>query len=337
MDRARRALKFVLRWGAVGLVTLLVLELLCHVVTLSNDSLAVDYAADPYCSYRMAPAKHTSALGIDFDISSQGLRNREVATPKPPGTFRVLVLGDSVTLGYGVPVDATYTHALEGLIGAPNVEVINAGASGWVLADSVAYLEHYGLALEPDMIVAGVTRGDLMAPIKYEIRGGVGYEKNANVSWIPPFAKKMLRHSRLYLAVARIIMSRDRRDPSESERGEAFAKMWPKAKPTVDRLVTIANEHRLPLLVAYLPISLEVARGVEYPAMIEELSHLDAARFGFVNVLPRFVADDDKRTLYLPMDPAHPTPRGHQLIARVIFEDPFFRGALPPGTKFASQ
>jgi hypothetical protein len=187
------------------------------------------------------------------------------------------------------------------------------------------------------MLVVGVTRGDLSPPIQYEIRGGVGYEKNMNVSWLPPYAKKMLRHSRLYLAFARLIMVRDRRDPSESERSEAFTKMWPKAKPTVDHLVALANEHHLPLLVAYVPISLEVARGVEYPAMIEELSHLEATRFGFVNVMPRFAADDDKRTLYLPMDPAHPTPRGHQLIARTIFEDPFFRGSLPPGTKFASQ
>lgn len=42
--------------------------------------------------------------GVDYrmQISRQGLRNESVLLPKPPGTYRIIALGDSITEGPGV-------------------------------------------------------------------------------------------------------------------------------------------------------------------------------------------------------------------------------------------
>jgi lysophospholipase L1-like esterase len=343
--RATRVLKFVARWTTVLFAGLVLLELMCHVVLLSNDSLPVDLIADPYMSYRMKPSSSgTSALGVSFQINAVSLRNPEITLPKPPGVFRVLVLGDSVTMGYGVPSEVGYTRVLEKLVDGQHIEVINAGTSGHPAADQLAFLEHYGLALEPDMVVVGFTRNNIGAPPKLDIRDGVGYDAS-NSAFIPPFAKKILRRSRLYLAVGRAkwaLGGNHAAPKDDAARAAQFAKDWPAAEVTLQRLTAVCKEHHLPLLMAYIPVQVEVARGPEYPELVEKLSKLggdgDGYGYGFVNVLPHFVAEkNDVRGLYLPLDEAHPNSVGHRLIARTIFEDPFFRKSLPPGTKFASQ
>ena len=41
-----------------------------------------------------------------YRINSAGFRDRDRAQPKPPGVFRILVLGDSVGFGYGVVAES---------------------------------------------------------------------------------------------------------------------------------------------------------------------------------------------------------------------------------------
>src|SRR5213082_3545313 len=47
------------------------------------------------------PNSEAFLMGVDVKINSLGLRNREISTAKPPGTYRIVVLGDSTTLGWG--------------------------------------------------------------------------------------------------------------------------------------------------------------------------------------------------------------------------------------------
>jgi hypothetical protein len=311
-SRVARVLKGLARWSVIGILSLVVLELLCHVVQLSGDSMTVDYVADPWLPYRMKPGSGgTSAFGVLYEINAVGLRSPEVVMPKPPGVF-----------------------LLEKMVEGSRVEVINAGASGYHFDDFVAYLEHYGLALDPDMVLCAFTRSDVEPPIKLDVRGGVGYEPGENVGFVPPFVKKLLRHSRLYLAVgrARWALGYQRAEENEADRNAAIVQKWPVVQATLDKLVSLTKERHLPLMVAYLPVQIEVFRGAEYPLLIDRLAKLDAPDYHFMNVLPDFEAQKDK-VLYLRLDPAHPNAPGHQIIARAIAADPFFSARIKTGSK----
>ena len=50
--------------------------------------------ADPVLHHRARAGVSTIVAGTPFSTSSLGLRDREYASPKPPSTFRNLMLGD---------------------------------------------------------------------------------------------------------------------------------------------------------------------------------------------------------------------------------------------------
>ena len=43
---------------------------------------------------------------IEYRINSKGLRDAETPYDKSPGTYRIVLLGDSRTFGFGVPISA---------------------------------------------------------------------------------------------------------------------------------------------------------------------------------------------------------------------------------------
>jgi hypothetical protein len=90
-------------------------------------------------------------------FNAQGLRGPEVAVPKPAGTYRVLVLGDSVVEGAQVQQEATMPARLAGELAAVGlggpIETINAGVAGFGTGQQLLFLQHEGTALDPDLVV----------------------------------------------------------------------------------------------------------------------------------------------------------------------------------------
>jgi lysophospholipase L1-like esterase len=87
-------------------------------------------------------------------INSLGLRGPEIA-PVPPGSVRVMVLGDSIVAGFEVPWEETFTARMESLLaqeGLP-VQVVNAGVRGYGTDQSYLYYRDRGSRLQPDLVL----------------------------------------------------------------------------------------------------------------------------------------------------------------------------------------
>jgi hypothetical protein len=122
------------------------------------------FQADPYTGYRLKPSS-TGAFhnGIPARTNANGHRDRFVPQARQSGVPRVLVLGDSFTVGAGVAQEAAYPEVLEQLLSAAEdgpVEVINAGVGGWGPFHYAQYYEHYGRAFSPDLIMIGFFIGN---------------------------------------------------------------------------------------------------------------------------------------------------------------------------------
>ena len=105
------------------------------------------------------------------DINAYGLRDRDYSIKKPGDVFRIVVLGDSIAFGYCdgdelLPVDSLFTEVLERNLnqrsfpGIREVEVINLSVSGYDSRQEVAYLEHKGTALSPDLVMVAYCLND---------------------------------------------------------------------------------------------------------------------------------------------------------------------------------
>lgn len=116
---------------------------------------------------------HKSSDGQwEFFINSQGFRDkREFDYQKPPGVIRVLVLGDSFTIGFEVHQEETYAAVIEHYLkqNGVNAEVINAGMSGNSNAEELIFFEQEGWKYQPDIVVLGYYVNDLDDNIKSDL------------------------------------------------------------------------------------------------------------------------------------------------------------------------
>ncbi len=97
----------------------------------------------------------TEGQTVDVAINSKGLRDIEHAYEKPPGKSRILVLGDSFMEALQVPLEQAFSRALERELRevGRDVNVINAGTSGYGTDNELLFYRHEGRRYEPDLVL----------------------------------------------------------------------------------------------------------------------------------------------------------------------------------------
>jgi hypothetical protein len=92
-----------------------------------------------------------------IETNSEGMRDEEFRKEKPENTIRILVLGTSTTIGYGVNRSYTYPDILESQLNESypytDIQVLNAGSGGYGMKDYYVYIRERGLEYNPDIVV----------------------------------------------------------------------------------------------------------------------------------------------------------------------------------------
>lgn len=124
-----------------------------------------------------------SEPGIAFDLNAEGYRDIDHSLEAEPGVTRVLLLGDSFTVGQGVSQADYYPAVLRNYAG-DKFEFIIAALPGASTGDQVRMLETYGCQFEPDVLIVGLVPNDLEnlpnAPVVAEDRKFFASDEVAN-------------------------------------------------------------------------------------------------------------------------------------------------------------
>jgi lysophospholipase L1-like esterase len=125
------------------------------------------FESDPVRHLRPSPGYAGWFAGVPVHINSFGFRDdREYELAKGPRTFRILVLGDSVTFGHGSVSEHTYPRLFEQRLKAwrPDIDwqVWNLGVPGYNTSQELAQLLQVGPMFQPDLVVIGFYENDLV-------------------------------------------------------------------------------------------------------------------------------------------------------------------------------
>jgi lysophospholipase L1-like esterase len=258
--------------------------------------------------------------GVLFETNSWGFRGPERSRDKPPGVFRIVVIGDSVTMGWGALYEHTYAARLErelnGAGSTQRYEVLNIGLSGLNTHWAVSRFEKLGLRFDPDMVIYGHTLNDIEGP---------SYRKTRDDSFLHSL---QFRHSSIYLVRVlgpRWLSLRELIHPPEGsyihELDDNYFRnpdAWNYVLAALDRLAAISRQRdicavvlihtRLNFLRFFHPFH-RLYRAVSAAAEERGLFVIPSAHL--------FLGRSPPELWVNPFDP-HPNAEGHQLLAEAL-------------------
>ena len=254
--------------------------------------------------------------GIHYfaERNSHGWRDREFTERKEAGKFRIACIGDSVTAGYRVELEDTFSKALERMFRdtSHDVEVMNLGQDGNFTSDNLLALKT-SMKFDPDLIIYQFGLNDIK---EFEDTKTIPKEAlTPTTSGLKPLLRKSVlwltlaeRYQYLKLKLAHKNWAFNEWDIPRRFWQEEFIKLK-------REFAEIRDSSKI--LIIYVPYGHQVhSDREEVFGPSEKISKFcrDNAYY-FLDFLPIFKSQK-KRGLF--EDASHPSRRGHKIIAEHI-------------------
>jgi lysophospholipase L1-like esterase len=305
-------------------LTVIVVGIESYVRIVVDDGMQFDlemwkYARDiktvspnPLIGHRHAAHRAARLMGVDLVTNSAGLRDdREIAYERQPGVLRVLMLGDSLTEGWGVSLESTFSQRIERMYLERGItaEVINAGVGNY---NTIQEVESFLTALykfHPDIVVLNYFINDA-EPVPRAHAPGIIESRCYSCVFVAGRIDVLLREFSEHKNWA---------DYYLDLYGNGTAKGWLDVKRAIKRLAEYCKEHEVKLLIANLP-ELHDVQDYRFQT-VTELVRGAANENGvaFVDILPKLKGQESPKLWVTPVDP-HPNAYANQFIAEGIFE-----------------
>ncbi|MCA6111268.1 SGNH/GDSL hydrolase family protein [Bradyrhizobium cenepequi] len=109
----------------------------------------------PGVGHEHIPGKNGVYMGVPITINSAGWRDREHSVQKENGAIRIMMLGDSLTFGWGARPEDVTSFRLERLLNAKEnrFEVINTGIGNANTAMEATYFMKKAYVYKPEIVV----------------------------------------------------------------------------------------------------------------------------------------------------------------------------------------
>ena len=273
----------------------------------------LDKMPDPTLVYKHRPGLRRSYQGVEVSINELGLRDR-VLTEKRKDELRLLMLGDSITFGWGVPVEQTFSRRLEEILSRKlgrDVRTVNAGVGSYNTVQEYAFLKEYADTIEPDFVSLLFNSNDI----------------HPNRPPFDPWAKRSLRGKTppqtIYLLLKRSWLCRllivfPQAVIAYAHEGDAgsanrHSPGWKESMESIRAMARFCRERKTGLVVFFYQGVGDMSPLDE--ALLAEITEIGGKMdFPVIVVKPWDAATGRSRVANSTID-AHPNAQGHAIIA----------------------
>ncbi len=301
----------------------------------------------------------TPETQVEIRTNSRGIRaDREYSYVRTPGVCRIVLLGDSLFVGYEVNLEDSFAYLLDRDLASAGIacEVVNLAVSGFGTAEMLIALREEGLKYSPDIVIFSSHVTDLDDNVRASLyaldqRGNL---IRKNPTFLPGIAlsdrlseyslyRWLTENSQLYAAVrersaeaikAALVNANKEKTSADAGKGAA-ARLSPAdayAQQLNLRLLQeakhVAETNQAQFCVLEIPVRLG---RTEFARNLPEYASRDKAALRVFDPLPAFSAaarTQDK--LYFERGHGHLTPRGNRLLADYFFPKLVETGWLDP-------
>jgi lysophospholipase L1-like esterase len=262
---------------------------------------------DPLIGHVHQPNLSAHLMGVDLRTNSDGFRDHEYPIEKR-GVHRVVFLGDSLTLGWGVDEDKTFKTLLERDWNRDPaqklpVEVLNFGTGNYNTEQETHLFVEKGLKYNPDRAVMFYFINDAEVTPHRSKTWFLGYSYLFTYSWSGIRTLwGLVAHGKGYQNYYASLYT-------EANPG------WPAERAAFRDLRDLCRDRGIQLQVVLLP---ELHQLNPYPFTRE---HQMVARtladlgVSYLDLAPAFAGERHPERLWVSHDDAHPNAVAHQLIA----------------------
>jgi len=275
--------------------------------------------------FELKPNLDTLHNGAVFRTNSAGMADREYTREKPPGVFRIAVIGSSWTMPAGVKNQSAWHALIENELNdgtLPTVEVLNFGVELYGLGELVGTLRHKVMDWQPDLVLVGIT--SLTAYLRWE-----PYTSD----FVPPPIRRPFWESRVAGALAGMLGYTLYPSVSRPDLGADMARDRQQTVRAIETLHDIAAQHDVPLAIVWLGFRPLLQKQKE--AVIAATNRLHVPLIlGYKPITPHHNVPwggkfGDVRYQVSRFD-RHPNELGHELMAQQVLHDLRTFQLLPP-------
>ena len=263
------------------------------------------------------PSASAHLMGVDISLNSLGQRGPELSATKDPHRKRVLVMGSSITMGWGVPFEQTFTassqrqlNTLKPFGPATTFEFANAGIGNYNTYFQYKLFQHQYPVVKPDMVVVHYFISD----VQPRTMGRDSF---------------ILKHS--YLAA----FCFDRWTQLKQRFGGHYKDLftfysdlyqddsqpWKQTQKLLADMRDTTARDGVPFLVMIIPDILDLSPGTPYKALYAKMeTAFKGLGIPTVNTFDAFQHEfgNDVSTLWIQSDDPHPNAKGHALMADIL-------------------
>ena len=276
--------------------------------------------------YELLPDSKARNRGVEFAINSFGFRDKKYRKRKA-SKIRLIFVGDSITYGWGIPLEHTYHKQLEKLFHSEgyDADIMGMGVVGYNTIQEYHLIKEKTLDFNADMIILQIAMNDFERTVKIRT-----YQEGKKLSIVPhhdysiPFIIKrtkltyfFMKNSHLFKFInLKLFWTKNKNDPGFTPK-DMYLMGEENSFRHLRKIKSLLDSKGIRLAAVIFPF--RKSKDVYPYAKLQNKIHqeLEKMEVPYLDLYDVINIDTEE---HLWRDKIHPTVRGHEIVSRALFK-----------------